>query len=275
MGENSKIEWTDHTFNPWWGCVEVSAACENCYARQLDARLKRGGETHWGKAAPRFPASDKTWAEPLKWNAQAEKDGVRRRVFCASMADVMEDRPYVSYPGDAHVPTERMRLYRLIEATPNLDWLLLTKRPQNFRRFLPADWLERPRPNVWGMTTVESQQYLWRAEDLASTPFAVRGISMEPLLGPVDLSSVIEGIDWVIAGGESGHGARETHHEWVTDLRDQCVSAGVAFFFKQWGCYAPTAEYRDGRRFMARQSKLGAGRLLDGREWNQVPGVVL
>lgn len=235
MGENSNIEWTDHTFNPWWGCVEVSPACDNCYARQLDARFKRRDETHWGKSAPRLPASEKVWVEPLKWNAAAGREGVRKRVFCASMADVMEDRPYVSYPGDVHVPTERMRLYRLIEATPNLDWLLLTKRPQNFRRFLPAEWLERPRPNVWGMTTVESDEYRWRATELLKTPFVVHGLSMEPLLGSVDLSGIIRGLDWVIAGGESGHGARPSHPDWFRSLRDQCLEAGVAFFMKQMG----------------------------------------
>src|SRR5687767_4989547 len=124
MGQKSKIEWTDSTFNPWWGCVEVSPACDHCYARTF---AKRTGHSVWGKDAPRRIFGDTHWSEPLKWNRKAEAFGVRHKVFCASMADVMES--------GIHLDGQRERLWALIEASPWLDWLLLTKRPQNFRRY--------------------------------------------------------------------------------------------------------------------------------------------
>lgn len=282
MAENSKIEWTDNTFNPWWGCVKVSPACDHCYAETFAKRVGFGPQSAlsndyaadyvaskfpiWGKDANRRFFGDKHWSEPLKWNRDAEKAGERRRVFCASMADVMEDRE--------DLKPWRERLYEMIEATPRLDWLLLTKRPQNFKRFLPKSWLDNPRPNVWGMTTVESQEYIWRARYLLETPFAVTGLSIEPMLGPINLTAVplpetpditrnlltgkfhnvpftnangggsmdIETkprINWVIVGGESGSGARPMHPDWARSLRDQCQAAGVAFHFKQFGEWKP------------------------------------
>jgi protein gp37 len=245
VGKDSGIEWTHHTFNPWMGCVEVSPACDHCYARTLVTG--RMGLPVWGKDAERRETSLSYWHQPFAWDRAAERDGVRRRVFCGSLCDVMEDRKDLNrIRGD---------LYKLIESTPHLDWLLLTKRPQNFRRFLPEHWLESPLANVWGMTTVESSEYRWRVAALLETPFAVRGLSVEPLLGPVDLSCVpwpqgwrhpdeiSDGIDplrfnrakldWVIVGGESGPVARPMQAEWALALRDQCVAAGVPFFFKQ------------------------------------------
>lgn len=259
MGENSGIEWTDHTFNPWWGCTKVSPACDHCYAESFANRVgySAGGSRFpiWGKESQRRFFGDKHWAEPLKWNRAAEVQGVRKRVFCASMADVMEE-----YGGEESLVREtimesRRWLYARISQTPHLDWLLLTKRPQNFRRLLPFEWACKVPENVWGMATVESQQYLWRAEELAKVPFAVRGLSMEPLLGEVDLSRVLPVIDWVIAGAESGRGARETDIEWVRSLKNQCVAAGVPFFYKQGaenGRAIPTPE-------------------LDGTTWVQLP----
>ena len=144
MGEKTGIAWTDSTFNPWHGCQRVSPGCELCYAETFDARF---GEPHWGPKAPRRFFGDKHWNEPLKWNRAAEASGVRRRVFCASMADVFEDRP--------DLVEHRLRLWKLIEATPHLDWLLLTKRPENIHRMLPkptvdADGNTRPYfSNVW------------------------------------------------------------------------------------------------------------------------------
>lgn len=259
MGAHSKIEWTHHTFNPWWGCSKVSPGCDHCYAESLS---KRWGFAVWGKSASRRFFGDQHWEEPLKWNQAAEKAGERHRVFCGSMCDVMEDAPDLQQ-------VRKTKLYPLIETTPHLIWLLLTKRPQNFARFLPKRWIEEPRFNVVGMTTVESQKYLWRAELLLRTPFVKRGLSLEPLLNPVDISSVIgikprrlsaeqhgptlsRGIDWVIVGGESGNHARPMHPDWVRSIRDACKQWGVAFFFKQWG-------------------KREAGRLLDGREYLEFP----
>ncbi|HKS96745.1 MAG TPA: DUF5131 family protein [Terriglobia bacterium] len=221
MGEKSKIEWTDATFNPWHGCTKVSPACDHCYAETFARRVgfsETGSKLPiWGKDAGRRFFGDAHWNEPLKWNKQAEREGVRKRVFCGSMCDVMEDSEDLQH--------SRVRLYNLIDDTPHLDWLLLTKRPQNFRRFLPKTWLDRPRPNVWGMTTVENADYLWRTEELLRTPFAVRGLSIEPLLGPLTLD--LAGIHWCIVGGESGPGARPMHPQWVRGLRDQCCAAGA------------------------------------------------
>lgn len=292
MGKTTEILWCDHTFNPWWGCTKISEGCANCYADSFSNRL---GLKIWGADADRRFFGDAHWEEPLKWDRAARKAGIRRKVFCGSMCDVMEDH------GD--LQHSRVRLYNLIDDTPNLDWLLLTKRPQNFRRFLPATWLERTRPNVWGMTTVESAEYLWRVTALLSTPFVLRGLSMEPLLGPVDLTRVGSGtrpdgsvgknvlqavergtamqhLDWVIVGGESGHGARPMSPAWAQSLRDQCVAARVAFFFKQWGEHLGAGQdgaFIDGTQVMnasdepERVGKLAAGCLLDGQEWKQFP----
>lgn len=280
----SKIEWTDYTFNPWWGCVEVSPACDHCYARTW---AKRTGKAVWGKDEPRRFFEGKHWAEPMRWNAKAEREGKRFRVFCGSMCDVMEDRAVLGHP--------RALLYQLIECTPNLDWLLLTKRPQNFRRFLPKHWIERPRPNVWLMTTVETPEYFWRVDALAQTPAAVRGLSVEPLLSVLDLGllgivpkdwgrgylPLSAFIHWVIVGGESGPKARPMEAAWVRRLRDECQSAEVPFFFKQWGEYLPAGcdgATGDGQHLNASDvpvkiGKKAAGRLLDGRTWDEYPQV--
>ncbi len=250
MGETTGISWTDHTFNPWAGCTKVSPACDNCYAEK---DTNRRGFVQWGKDAERRRTSLGYWNQMAKWNRQAEKEGARRRVFIGSWCDIMEDRK--------ELQSIREELYPIIKASTWLDILLLTKRPQNFRRFLPKEWLESPLPNVWGMTTVESPEYLWRADALVNTPFAVRGLSMEPLLA--EFPSVDwQGIDWAIVGGESQHGARPMRIEWARSLRDQCVAAGVAFHFKQWGEH-------DGN--LIRIGKKAAGCELDGREWKEFP----
>lgn len=250
--------------------------------------------------------SDAYWKQPYKWNADAAKRGERQRVFCASMADVFEDHPQVV---DA-----RRRLFNLILDTPNLDWLLLTKRPENIMDMVPADWRNGFPENVWIGTSVENQEQAnKRIPALLDVPASVRFLSCEPLLGAVDLTPwlVFEGqydkaewslanygasqpISWVIAGGESGHGARPMHPQWARSLRDQCVDAGVAFFFKQWGeyiCYSdlhylpgngpygPTVypwtnnpfDAKQDNTLMIRAGKKVAGRLLDGREWNEFP----
>lgn len=273
MGENSKIEWTNHTFNPWWGCTKVSEACKNCYA---EAWAKRVGKKVWGPKAQRRTLSDQHWRQPLKWNRIAGELGARQRVFCASMADVFEDRP--------ELIEHRERLGRLIDATPNLDWLLLTKRPQNALRLAPwvGDW---PR-NVWAGTTVELQS---RAEELmphlAAIPAAVRFISAEPLLGPLDLKPWLgTSLHWVITGGESGPKARPASPTWFSEIHRQCMKAEVAFHFKQWGDWRPgdginleiirkrakVATAADGTK-MIRVGKKAAGRILEGAEWDELP----
>jgi protein gp37 len=251
--QNSKIEWCDHTFNPWHGCIEVSPGCTNCYARTLNHRY---GFDNWGpaKTTSRRMMSDNYWRQPLKWDKQAKAEGIRRRVFCASMADVFEEHP--------EVENARMQLFNLIDTTPHLDWLLLTKRPENVARMM-APWLEGTNfpENIWLGTSCEDQP---RADEriphLLRIPAKVRFLSCEPLLGSVDLSLIrVEdrpigydkdgrsiyrpdlpgSISWVIVGGESGHGARPMHPDWARSLRDQCQAAGVAFFMKQWGEYKP------------------------------------
>lgn len=220
MGLATHIQWTDHTFNPWIGCDKVSPACAHCYAETWS---KRYGRAEWGEGKPR--QLTKTWGDPVKWNREAAALGARRRVFCASLADVF----------DEEVPVEwRARLWDLIASTPALDWQLLTKRPENFSGFLP--WSGEPWPNVWLGVTAENQAMAEkRLPILTVTAAAVRFISAEPLLGPLDLSPWLDRVDWVIVGGESGAGARVMREEWATSVLEQCVSSGTAAFFKQKG----------------------------------------
>jgi protein gp37 len=224
--QNSNISWTDHTFNPWIGCKKVSPACDHCYA---EAWAERFGDGHLWNGARRItvPAN---WRKPIKWNKQAQESGVRARVFCASLADVFDNQ----------VPEEwRADLWNLIESTPFLDWLLLTKRPQNIQKMLPANWGDGW-ANVWLGTTVENQaEAERRIPVLQGVPARLRFLSCEPLLGPLDLLSngLMTGIGWVIAGGESGAYARPMHPEWVRSLQRQCFKASTPFHFKQWGAW--------------------------------------
>lgn len=236
MAENSGIEWTHHTFNPWIGCTKVSAACDNCYAEAWDKRF--GGE-RWGPHSPRQRTSPANWQKPIKWNREAAAKGVRYRVFCASLADVFDNHGSITsgWRGD---------LWHLIARTPHLDWLLLTKRPQNIKKMLP-DSYGAPAwgggwPNVWLGTTIEDQTEAdRRIPHLVKVPAVVHFLSMEPLQGSVDLRSVRHGhasainyLEWIIVGGESGHQYREAKAEWFRSLRDQCKEAGIPFLFKQW-----------------------------------------
>lgn len=216
MGEGSKISWTDHTFNPWWGCVKVSPACDHCYAESFSARV---GEKVWGTDAPRRFFGDKHWNEPLKWNQKAlQTFGRPARVFCASMADVFEVNPLL--------PEARERLWQLIGNTPYLRWNLLTKRHDQIRKHR-SDWSVFD--NVHIGVTVENQTYDFRiTED-------VEWISAEPLLGPLMLQGNNLKLAWMIVGGESGAGAREMKLDWVLALMDECRAVGVAVHFKQTG----------------------------------------
>jgi protein gp37 len=224
MAENTKISWADHTFNAWLGCTKVSPACDHCYAERW-AKTYGKADLWQGRRQRTTPHN---WKFPVKWNAKAEKEGIRYRVFCNSLADVF----------DNEVPEEwRHDLYRLIRATPHLDWLLLTKRIGNVAKMHPGgDY-----PNVWLGATVINQEEANRdipklkIQDWAAKRF----VSIEPMLGPVIVPS---GLDWVICGGESGHGARELKPEWARSLRDQCAALGVAFHLKQMTKNAPIPE---------------------------------
>jgi protein gp37 len=270
MAKDSKIEWTHHTFNPWWGCTKVSAACKHCYA---EAWAKRVGSAVWGAKAPRRFFSDAHWRQPLAWDQEARAAGSRRRVFCASMADVFEPR--------ADLEPWRNRLWALIEATPSLDWLVLTKRPE--RAAMVAPWAGQWPRNVWLGATVESQRWAERRiSALAECGAHVRFLSCEPLLAPLDLRPWLgDVVHWVIAGGESGPRPRPSHPRWIRDLRDQCVAVRVPFLFKQWGSWTPLNGHRLDRasrairlssgETMIRLNKTAAGRVLDGEVWDGVP----
>lgn len=227
MGENSKIEWCDHTFNPWVGCTPVSAACDFCYAENW---AKRTGQANLWKG-DRRRTSAVNWAQPLKWNREAAAAGMRPRVFCASLADVFDNQALEEWRED---------LWKLIRETSHLDWLLLTKRPQNIAKMLPDDW-NGGYANVWlGMTAEDQLQYDIRWGHLGRITARVRFISYEPALGPlIDLYAMSALPDLVIAGGESGPGARPSHPDWFRYVRDYCAKIGVAFFFKQWGSCLP------------------------------------
>lgn len=262
MGENSKIQWCHHSFNPWIGCQKVSAECDKCYASDNTfVRIQRkAGRELWGNQirSERHVTAEANWRKPLAWNAAAIEAGERHRVFCASLADVFEDRDELQEP--------RERLFRLIMDTPGLDWLLLTKRPENVMRMVPESWRGGFPGQVWLGTSAGTQAAAdERIPHLLRCPAAVRFLSCEPLLGPVglgrirtadftfvnaltgawDIASRVGGtgdprIHWVIAGGESGPGARPCDVAWLRSLRDQCAAAGVPYFLKQLGA-VPTA----------------------------------
>lgn len=251
MSENSNIEWTDHTFNPWEGCQKVGPGCDHCYAETRNARFGGGQAVNWGPGAPRRRTSVANWRKPLAWNRDA---GVfygqhrrRQRVFCASLADVFDN---------AVDPAWRADLFQLIEQTPNLDWLLLTKRIGNVPSMMMEVasrlfWLNHLEAahlpeNVWLGATICNQEEADRdIPKLLAVPARVCFLSMEPLLGPVRLQprwlegeweqGVFPSLDGVIAGGESGANARPMHPDWPRSLRDQCAAAGVPFLHKQWG----------------------------------------
>jgi protein gp37 len=276
MADETGINWADSTFNPWIGCTKVGPGCDNCYAeREFDHRHHRA---KWGAGQERIRTSPHNWKLPMRWNAKPfyECHGcgwrgddptkrprcptcdmthmlkpARRRVFCASLADVF----------DNEVPAQwRADLFALIAKTPNLDWLLLTKRIGNVGRMIPDRWSVTLPPNVWiGATIVNQEEADRDIPKLLAVKAAVRFVSMEPLLGPVDLGGLLhrcpthdfgggfciqdcgdwQRLHWVIVGGESGPKARPMNPDWVRGLRDQCAAAGVPFLFKQWGEWGP------------------------------------
>lgn len=291
MTENTSIEWTDHTFNPWIGCTRISPACDHCYAADI---AKRFGHAKWGAGEERKVTSESNWKKPFTWQRKAKafyaEQGRRQRVFCASMADVF----------DNEAPMEtRERLFKLIEETPDLDWLLLTKRIGNVSRMLEMmGRAELPR-NVWlGITICNQDEANRDIVKLMKIPATVRFLSIEPMLGRVDLrrlapdgitftidaltgkgehllgyTGIIGKIHWVIAGGESGAKARTTHPSWIIGLRDQCEAAGTPFLFKQWGEFRPVdadSVLHTGIEYK-RMGKSKAGRRLHGRTHDEFP----
>lgn len=237
MGATTAIAWTDHTFNPWWGCVNVSPGCDHCYAETF---AKRTGHDVWGKDGERRFFGEKHWNEPRKWSG---------RVFSASMGDVFEM--------NHSLDTERERLFNLVDETPNLSWQLLTKRPENVLRLAPQRWLDDWPAHIWLGTTVEDQV---RAEIRIPRLLAVPGVtkrflSCEPLIDEVSISPWLPmgGIHWVIVGGESGPKHRPLTLDNARRLRDECEFHDVPFFFKQVGGHRPTTggDELDGQRHKA------------------------
>lgn len=233
MAEQTGIAWCDHTMNFWYGCTKVSGACDFCYAEELmDHRYHR---VEWGGERKRTSVSN--WQQPFRWNRAAERDGVRRKVFALSLGDFFDNQVAESW---------RYEAWGVIHACKNLDWLILTKRPQNIPKMLPdgiAPWSDGPWPHVWLGTTAENQEEAdRRIPHLLAIPAAVRFLSVEPMLGPVDLTAhflnpfgFVETPRWIICGGESGKHARPFNLNWARSIREQSKAAGVAFFVKQMG----------------------------------------
>jgi len=313
MSDTTGITWADSTFNPWMGCTKVSPGCDHCYAERDTARFK---QVEWGPGAPRKRTSEGNWKKPMQWEREHEKffaeHGHRRRVFCASLADVFDNEVD---------PQWRMDLFSLIAQTPNLDWLILTKRIGNVIPMCSGDGLmfDMIRERVWlGISVVNQAEADRDIPKLLAVPAAIRWLSMEPLLGPVHIGMYLSrtnmpgfnimpgfrdplpGIDWVVIGGESGKDARPMHPDWARNLRDQCQAAAVPFFFKQWGEWVPTepkagedlggdmrkgivrfvqvnrepdGRFLKGDAIMRRVGKHVAGDLLDGVQHHAFPKV--
>lgn len=237
MSTNSKIEWTDATWNPVRGCTKISPGCKHCYAERFAERFRgvKGHPFEQGFDLRLIPAKV---AEPLSWRKP-------QRIFVNSMSDLFHDT----------VPTKYIQ--GVFDVMNQADWhqyQVLTKRAERLEALsnvLP--WA----PHIWVGVSVENKDYLWRIDHLRRTKAHIKFLSIEPLLGPLGKIN-LRGIDWVIVGGESGPGARGMDGEWVTDIKDQCVKAGVAFFFKQWGGV----------------QKKRHGRELEGRTWDEMPELV-
>lgn len=309
MSDKSKIEWTDATWNPIRGCSKVSEGCRNCYAERVAARFAGEGMPYEGLAemtqhGPRWTGAIRLVPEvldkPLRWKKT-------RRIFVNSMSDLFHP----------DVPLDFLdRIFAVMSLASHHTFMILTKRPERMREYITYRAAKNfshlkhvvwPLPNVWLGVSVENQKAAdERISLLLQTPAAVRFLSCEPLLGPVDLSKWLpwdlfrrnmdmyepnpnyRGIDWIIVGGESGPNARPMHPDWVRSIRDQCVAAEVPFFFKQWGEWAQIHELRcnepgikgklwynfDPDTSVCRIGKKAAGRELDGRTWDEMPGVI-
>ncbi|MER6166420.1 DUF5131 family protein [Streptomyces violaceorubidus] len=243
MADRSTIEWTEATWNPTTGCDRISSGCDNCYALTLAKRLKAMGSPKYQNdgdprtSGPGFGLAIHPQALHLPYSWKSP-----RTVFVNSMSDLFHARVPLSYVRD---------IFDVMRETPQHTYQVLTKRSTRMRKM--ADQFAWPQ-NVWMGVTVESAEFTWRVEDLRQVPAHVRFLSCEPLIGPLGPMN-LSGIDWVIAGGESGRVHRPIQESWVTELRDQCVNGEVPFFFKQWGGSTPKS----------------GGRMLQGRTWDQYP----
>jgi protein gp37 len=227
MGRETGISWTDHTFNPWWGCTKVSPGCDNCYADAFD---KRTGGAHWGKGAPRRTFGDKHWNEPLRWNREAEAKGVQAKVFCASMADVMDDEAPEG---------QRQRLWELVDETPYLIWQFLTKRPHRYLRYLPPAGFMHHNA-ILGTTAEDQERYNARIGHVrhAADTFDLKCfVSYEPALGALSFQG--NSPDWLIFGGETGPNRRPMEQQWAEAIKAECDAFGVPFFMKQMSAATP------------------------------------
>lgn len=245
MGTLTKIQWANHSWNAWVGCEEISAACDFCYAK---AWAKRAGRPElWQGDRQRTTAEN--WKQPFKWNAVARAAGERHRVFVNSLSDFFDNQVDEKWRHEA---------WNVISHCPDLDWLLLTKRPQNIQKMLPVGWLHGW-PHVWIGTTVENQKEAnRRIPNLLAVPAVVHFLSMEPLLERVDISPWAVNLEWIICGSESGgRSARICDLDWVRSIRDQCAAFEIAFFWKQHAI--------NGRKIGAPQ--------LDGRQWLEYPKI--
>ncbi|WP_414487086.1 phage Gp37/Gp68 family protein [Stenotrophomonas maltophilia] len=277
MAETSKIEWTDSTWNPWIGCTRISPACDHCYAAHSAPARIQG--VHWGHGEQRRRTTERNWGQPLRWQRQSASffaaNGRRQRVFCASLADIFDNQVDVQWLVD---------VLAILMQTPDLDWLLLTKRigivvnrlraAAAYAAGLPdsaelAAWIRawvdgQPPANVWIGATVCNQDEATRdIPKLLAVPAATRFLSIEPLLGPISLRGLAggqagsldwaAGLSWVIVGGESGPQARPMHPAWPQLLRDECAEAGIPFLFKQWGEWHTTAYNASTGRAVFRQ----------------------
>ena len=226
MAEETGIAWTDSTFNAWWGCVKVGPECEHCYAETLD--LATGGN-HWGVRSLPRKMSSSNWRNPRVWNRDAgeffSKHGRNRRVFCGSMMDW----------ADKNAPEgQRERLWNLIKETPNLTWQMLTKRAPNIEKYLPEDWGDGYDNVCLGVSVGNKKHGFPRIDRLREIPAKIRFLSIEPLLE--DLGEInLDGIHWVIVGGESGDNFRPMDMNWAESIYIQCLDRGIPFFFKQQG----------------------------------------
>lgn len=256
MAENSKIAWTDHTVNLWHGCYEVHAGCDNCYAKQLANRY-HGPHLLWEQSGPRMYIKS-AFPDLNKYQRQAEKTGIRYKVFMNSMSDLFEkSMPLVNFKHESmlsslYSTTGHLRelFFELVDDCPNLDFILLTKRPSNIMKMIPPKWLTNPPANVIYMTSVVDQD---TADTLIPQLLDVpgrHGLSMEPLIGRVDICASVrlymfkkfgsfhttffgDKLEWVIVGGESGHNSRSMNMQWVRRIKEQCAVSEIAFFFKQ------------------------------------------
>lgn len=281
MAENSAISWCHHTLNFWIGCTKVSPACDFCYAEIWANRWPRYAGAWDGE---RFRTAQANWRKALKWNADAKAAGERHRVFSNSLSDFFDNQVD---------PSWRAASFEVIEECDGLDWLLLTKRPQNIAKMLPPRW---PLPNVWlGITAEDQPRYDQRMPHLAAIDCAKRFVSHEPALGELDLLTGHTAtepwaalLDLVIMGGESGPHARPTMTSTAfRSVRDQCRTAGIWFHGKQWGEWIPAdqigwlpADYSTGYPRVAgppgetdfiRVGVANSGNMLDGVSWQEMP----